>query len=97
MIIIMSFIEKYYSELINEANKSPIDQQLAAGILKDKKLVGKICCNTNKSCCRGQICGSLHAEARVLLKHFNKSLQFDRCSKRWCLLWTRKKKSKKKI
>ena len=93
----MSFLNKYYSELVNEATKSPIDQQLAAGILRDKKLISKICCNTNKNCCRGELCGSLHAEARVLLNHFKKSLKFDRVNRKWCLLWTRKKKSKEKI
>jgi len=87
----MSFINKYYSELVNEANKSPLEQQLAAGILKDKKLVSKICCNSNKTFCRGELCGSLHAEARVLLNHFNRSLQFNKSKNKWCLLQTRKK------
>lgn len=91
----MSIFRRYYSELVQEAYKSPICNKLAACILKDKKMIGRICCNTDRNFCRGNECGSLHAEAHALLNYFGKSLQFDRFKNKWYLLPNRYEKYKK--
>ena len=71
------------NSLYNEAIKSIIDQQLAAVILKDNKMVIKPCCNTPRNIYRGVCCGSLHAEAHAILNYFGKSLVFNK-KKGWC-------------
>jgi hypothetical protein len=75
----------------DEAQKSPIQFQLCAAILKDKKMVGKPCCNTSNKLVRGMICGSVHAEANAIISYFGKDLRFDNSKKRWCLLWFKSK------
>ena len=72
------------NSLRTEANKSLIDQQLAAAIIKGKKLISKPCCNTTRSTCRGNSVGSLHAEANAIINHFGRALSFDR-KKGWIL------------
>lgn len=89
------FISKYYSSFYDEASKSTLAHQLAAGILLERKLVNKPCCNTNRNYCRGLVCGSIHAEVNAILHHFGKNLQFDRVKKRWCLLPVKRKKKQK--
>lgn len=91
----MSIYNRYCSELIEEANNSTLTSRLSAGILKDKKMISKICCNTNRNMCRGNIGGSLHAEAHALLNYFGKSLQFDPGKNKWYLLQNKIKKYKK--
>lgn len=70
------------SNIINtlrmEAIKSLIDQQLAAAIIKGKKMITKPCCNTTRGICRGNCVGSLHAEAHAILNYYGKSLSYDR-------------------
>jgi deoxycytidylate deaminase len=70
--------------LRTEANKSLIDQQLAAAIIKGKRLITKPCCNTTRSTCRGNCIGSLHAEANAIINYFGRSLSFDK-KKGWIL------------
>jgi hypothetical protein len=72
--------------LCNEAKNSVIQQQLAAVIIKGKKMVSKPCCNSQRNTCRGVAMGSLHAEARAIVNYFGRSLTFDK-GKGWCLLW----------
>ena len=69
-----------FNTLRIEANKSQIDQQLAAAIIKGKKMVTKPCCNTSRSICRGNCIGSLHAEAHAILDYYGRSLSYDRKS-----------------
>jgi deoxycytidylate deaminase len=83
--------EKFYPNFYQEAIKSTVSTKLAAGILKGKKIVGKICCNTNRNLCRGIFCGSVHAEANALLNYFGKSLQFDSVTYKWCIKTSYKK------
>jgi hypothetical protein len=78
-------MEKFYPLFCIEALKSPINNQLAAGILKEKKLVGKICCNTNRNFCRGIEFGSLHAEVHAILNYYGKNLVYDKAIKKWIL------------
>jgi deoxycytidylate deaminase len=86
---------KFYPMFCHEALNSNISNKLAAGILKGKKLVSKVCCNINRNLCRGVVCGSLHAEANALLTYFGKSLQFNVLKNKWCLQPINYKKCKK--
>jgi hypothetical protein len=90
----MNFINKFYSKFFNEASKSDINYQLAAGILKNKKLVTKPCCNQNRNYCRGKLCSSIHAEANAILHYYGKNLKFDPIKNRWYLLSYKFKKIK---
>ncbi len=69
-----------------EAHNGKVNQQLAAGILKNSKLITKPCCNIPRNKCRGAFIGSLHAEANAIINYFGKFLSYDgknwRCSKR---------------
>ncbi len=58
-----NLFERFGSRFCIEAQKSPISHQLAAGVMINKKLAGRVCCNTlsNNDCC-----GSLHAEANAI-------------------------------
>lgn len=73
------------SQLCSEAQKSLIDQQLSAVILKGTKMVSKPLCNSQRNTCRGSSCGSLHAEANAIINYFGPALIFNR-NKGWCFL-----------
>jgi hypothetical protein len=90
-----TLLDKFYPSFLEEANKSEINYQLAAGVIIDKKLVTKPCCNSGRNYCRRTVCGSVHAEANALLNFYGKNLQFDRKKNRWCLLWRKRKKREK--
>jgi len=70
------------SNIINtlrlEAKNSLIDHQLAATLVKGKKMITKPCCNTTRGICRGKSVGSLHAEANALFEFYGKSLSYDK-------------------
>jgi deoxycytidylate deaminase len=89
-----NFIIKLYSILKDKALESNMTHQLAAGIIIEKKLVNKPCCNINRNYCRGNVCGSIHAEANALLNYYGRNLQFDKHKKRWYLLFYKSKKCK---
>ena len=54
------------------ATNSKIEKQLAAVIIKNGKMVSKPCCNIQRSTCRRNTFGSLHAEANALLNYYGK-------------------------
>jgi hypothetical protein len=66
------------NKLIQEAFNSPIQFRLAACLLQNGKLVNAPKCNVTRNYCRGHMCGSLHAEARVLVSHFGNQINWDR-------------------
>ena len=70
--------------MCDKANESPISIKLAAVMLKNKRPIGPIKYNSNRTCCRGKICPSMHAEANVLSNHFGKSLKYS--NGKWHLL-----------
>lgn len=86
---------RYYSLLYNEANKSTITSKLSAIILKNQKLVSKVCCNLERNFCRGFECSSLHAEANAILSYYGKLLQYDTSNKKWYLKLHKYKESAK--
>ena len=77
-----NLFERFGSKFCMEAQKSPISHQLAAGVMINKKLAGRVCCNTlsNNDCS-----GSLHAEANAITTYFGRNLSFDRHRNKWCL------------
>jgi hypothetical protein len=77
-----NLFDRFGQTFCQEAQKSPIAHQLAAGVIKDKKLVGKVCCNTlsNNDCC-----GSLHAEANAITAYFGRNVSFDNHRNKWYL------------
>jgi deoxycytidylate deaminase len=81
--------------LKDEAYQGSMCHQLAAGVIVGRKLMTKPCCNIYRNYCRGNVCGSLHAEANALLHYYGRNLQFDKHKKRWYLLYHKDKKSKK--
>ena len=83
----MNKIERLYTHLRPHAKQSNISHQLSACIIKGKKIISKICCNTERTICRGIDMGSLHAEAHAIVNYFGKSLIFDP-HKGWCVLRT---------
>lgn len=60
-----------------EAQNSLLEHQMAAAILKGNKVINKPCCNLNRNTCRGSHIASLHAEARVILNYYGKSLFYN--------------------
>jgi hypothetical protein len=80
--------------MIDEAKKSKIQAKLSACILSNNKLICPPCCNTDRNIYKGFCNGSIHAETRVILKHYGKNLLFDPRIKRWCLLQYKKIKIK---
>lgn len=77
------FTNSFINILCTEAQKSLIDQQLAAAIACGSKMVSKPFCNSPQNTCRGPCYGSLHAEARAIINYFGRSLIFDK-KKGWC-------------
>lgn len=88
-------ILKLYPILKEKALQSNMYHQLAACVIIERKLMTEPCCNINRNYCRGNICGSIHAELNALLHYYGKNLQFDRNRKRWYLLFYQSKKIKK--
>lgn len=64
--------------LVQEAFNSPIQHRMAACLLKNGKIISTPKCNVSRNYCRGHVCGSLHAEARVLVSHFGNMINWDR-------------------
>jgi deoxycytidylate deaminase len=72
------------SNIINtlriEANNSLIDHQLAATLIKGKKMISRPYCNTSRGICRRHCVGSLHAETNAIINYYGRSLSFDKKS-----------------
>jgi deoxycytidylate deaminase len=66
------------NKLIDEACNSSNQYQLAACLLQYGKMINTPKCNVSRNCYRGYTCGSLHAEARVLVSHFGNLINYDR-------------------
>ena len=94
----MSFTNNFYNiipSLITKAKTSTINHQLAAALIKGTKMVGSTCANIERNRCKGQQCGSLHAEAHAILTHFGKDLSFSE-KIGWCYQPRKGKKRKGK-
>ncbi len=90
-------MSKFKNSLINilstEAQKSLMNQQLAATIIRGSKMVIRPYCNSSQNSCRGLCGGSLHAEARTIINYFGRSLSFNK-KKGWSLYRIKDKESK---
>jgi deoxycytidylate deaminase len=82
----MTKLNMLYNQLKPYAKLSPVSHKLSACIVKGKKIISKICCNTDRNMCRGLEVGSLHAEANAIVNYFGKDLSYDQ-HKGWCVLW----------
>jgi hypothetical protein len=85
--------DRYYPILCETAFSSPVKVKLVAGILKDRKLVGRPKCNIDRNLYRGYYYGSTHAEAGALMDYFGKDICFDRTKH----IWSSSKKKKNKL
>jgi hypothetical protein len=65
------------NKLIQEASTSTVQQRLAACLLQNGRIINTPKCNVSRNYCHGQVCGSLHAEARVLVSHFGNLVNWD--------------------
>jgi deoxycytidylate deaminase len=68
--------------LIEVASTSTIKNQLAAVLIKGRKMISRPSSNTSRNSCRGQTCGSLHAEAHAILDVYGQELSYTP-SKGW--------------
>jgi hypothetical protein len=84
-----------FPKLINTAQTSTINSKLAAVIVKGQKMVSRPCPNTERNICRGNVCGSLHAEAHAILDYYGRNLSYTP-KLGWCLLRHRKRKENKR-
>lgn len=87
----MNKFNSILSSLVEEASRSTINSQLAAALLKGQKMITRPYSNTCRNVCRGQTCGSLHAEARVILDYFGKDLSYSP-KLGWCFLSPKERK-----
>jgi len=87
-----NLIFKLYPIMKDKALQSNMSNQLSAVIIIKKKIITKPCCNINRNYCRGNVCGSIHAEANALLNYYGRKLQFDKYKNRWYLLYHKEKK-----
>ncbi len=71
-------INSLCNKLIQEACNSPIQYRLAACLLQNGKIISTPKCNITRNYCRRHLCGSLHAEARVLVSHFGSLINWDK-------------------
>jgi len=81
--------------LITTAKTSTINHQLAAVVIKGSKMISQPCANIERNKCKGQQCGSLHAEAHAILTHFGRDLSFSE-KLGWCYQPRKGKKHKGK-
>ena len=77
--------------LLAAAHTSSLDFQLSAALIKGQKLITSPCINVPRNICRGQVCGSIHAEAHAILTHYGNRLFYDE-RKGWYLLQHKKRK-----
>ena len=76
--VMSKFKNSFINILCTEAQKSLIDQQLAAAVTRGSRMVSRPSCNSPQNTYRGLCYGSLHAEARAIVNYFGRSLTFDK-------------------
>lgn len=81
-----------FIQLQNEALKSNMCHQLAACVIIEGKIINKPYCNCDRNYCRGNIGGSIHAEANALLHYYGRNLKFNKYKKKWYLFNNSNKK-----
>lgn len=67
-------MDNIINKLIAFASKSTIRAHLAAAIISGKNMLTKPCINTNRNIIRGNIIGSLHAEANAIINYYGKNI-----------------------
>lgn len=69
-----NLLNTLYARMRDEADKSPLQYQLCAAILSNKKIISRPYCNTiiNPKIINTKLCGSIHAELNAILHFFGK-------------------------
>ena len=81
------------SNLFYQADKSTLQQHLAAAVIQNNKQLSDSVCNADRNLCRKHYTPSLHAEARALLSYYGRNIYFSKY-KGWCF-YDQKYKAKK--
>ena len=68
------------SNLYEQADKSTLQQHLAAAVIQGNKQLSDSVCNADRNLCRGHYIPSLHAEARALLSYYGKNIYYNNIS-----------------
>ena len=90
----MNIDNSIINQLCKKAATGIINQQMAAGIIKNNKLISKICCNKYLNILKGAIISTLHAEVNTILQYCGNSFYFDENQKP---VFIEKKQNYKKI
>ena len=72
------------SSLYYQADKSTLQQHLAAAVIQNNKQLSDSVCNADRNLCRRHHVPSLHAEARALLSFYGKNIYYNNCKRKWC-------------
>ena len=75
--------DKLINSLCSQADKSTLQQRLAAAVIQNNKQLSDSVCNIDRNLCRGHHIPSLHAEARALLTFYGRDIGYSD-HKGWC-------------
>ena len=64
--------------LIPAVSTSNINIGVAAAIVRNGKVIGKVSQNTERTHCHGMNCSSVHAEVNAVISYFGKDLYYDK-------------------
>ncbi len=64
-------------KLVNEARNSQMPHRIAACLIQNGKFISPPKCNVPRNYCKGNICGSLHAESRAILSTFGNLINWN--------------------
>ena len=73
----MNIDNSIINQLCKKASTSIINQQMAACIIKNNKIISKICCNKYHNILKGSNISTLHAEVNTIMQYCGKSFYFD--------------------
>lgn len=66
------------NKMVNKiSNKSGMNINIAAVIMRGIRPVSQICQNKERNYLRGKVCPSIHAEASAMMCHFGKHLSYS--------------------
>ena len=64
--------------LIPAVSTSNINIGVAAAIVRNGKVIGKVSQNTERTHCHGMNCSSVHAEVNAVISYFGKDLYYNK-------------------
>jgi hypothetical protein len=72
-----NFLNKYYDLFFNEASKSDISFQLAAGIIINNNLISKLHCNTYNQNKKLNLT-TIHAEVNSIINFYKNNIKYNK-------------------